>query len=119
MRSRPATPPDHRPRHQQPTPPPTTPPTHARRPTGGVNPTAAEGEHSSWFGVVAPAVRGITPSSLTSNFGNLVSNTPDEQGATMTIITAPQQYNEEQLYVDLNPVIGHSLYLKCEGFNFA
>jgi len=69
--------------------------------------------------VVAPAVRGITPSSLTSNFGNLVSNTPDEQGATMTIITAPQQYNEEQLYVDLNPVIGHSLYLKCEGFNFA
>ena len=37
----------------------------------------------------------------------------------MTIISAPQQYNEDQLFVDLNSVIGHSLYLKCEGFNFA
>jgi cysteine synthase A len=37
----------------------------------------------------------------------------------MTIISAPHQYNEDQLYVDLNSIIGHSLYLKCEGFNFA
>jgi cysteine synthase A len=37
----------------------------------------------------------------------------------MPIISAPQEYNEEQLYVDLNSIIGHSLYLKCEGFNFA
>jgi len=37
----------------------------------------------------------------------------------MTIISAPQEYNEDQLYVDLNSIIGHSLYLKCEGFNFA
>jgi len=37
----------------------------------------------------------------------------------MPIISAPQQYNEEELYVDLHSVIGHSLYLKCEGFNFA
>src|SRR6267378_2950452 len=37
----------------------------------------------------------------------------------MTIISAPHQYNEDQLYVDLNSIFGHSLFLKCEGFNFA
>jgi cysteine synthase A len=35
------------------------------------------------------------------------------------IITAPHQFNEDELYVDLRPVVGHPLYLKCEGFNFA
>jgi len=35
------------------------------------------------------------------------------------IISAPQQYNEEELLRRLHSVIGHSLYLKCEGFNFA
>jgi 2,3-diaminopropionate biosynthesis protein SbnA len=37
----------------------------------------------------------------------------------MTIISVPQEFNEERLYVDLAPVVGHELYLKCEGFNFA
>ncbi|MGQ0482892.1 MAG: 2,3-diaminopropionate biosynthesis protein SbnA [Pseudonocardia sp.] len=37
----------------------------------------------------------------------------------MAIISAPQEYNEDQLFVDLRTVLGHSLYLKCEGFNFA
>jgi N-(2-amino-2-carboxyethyl)-L-glutamate synthase len=37
----------------------------------------------------------------------------------MTVITAPHEFNEDELYVDLEPVFGHSLYLKCEGFNFA
>ena len=37
----------------------------------------------------------------------------------MTVITAPQGFNEEELYVDLRPIYGHSLFLKCEGFNFA
>lgn len=37
----------------------------------------------------------------------------------MTIISVPQEFNEERLYVDLAPVVGHKLYLKCEGFNFA
>ncbi|HEV2874724.1 MAG TPA: pyridoxal-phosphate dependent enzyme, partial [Thermoleophilaceae bacterium] len=37
----------------------------------------------------------------------------------MPIITAPHEYNEDELYVDLEPVFGHSLFLKCEGFNFA
>src|SRR4051794_25314922 len=37
----------------------------------------------------------------------------------MTIISTPQEYNEERLYVDLRSTFGRSLYLKCEGFNFA
>ncbi|GGU73768.1 2,3-diaminopropionate biosynthesis protein SbnA [Lentzea flava] len=37
----------------------------------------------------------------------------------MHVISAPQDFNAEELYVDLWPIIGHSLYLKCEGFNFA
>jgi cysteine synthase A len=36
----------------------------------------------------------------------------------MTIITAPYAYSEENLYVDLQPIFGQSLFLKCEGFNF-
>src|SRR5215216_4559655 len=31
----------------------------------------------------------------------------------------PQDFNEEELYVDLEPTFGRSLFLKCEGFNFA
>ncbi|MFG1808248.1 2,3-diaminopropionate biosynthesis protein SbnA [Streptomyces sp. NPDC049040] len=37
----------------------------------------------------------------------------------MTTITVPQAFNEEDLYVDLQPIFGRSLFLKCEGFNFA
>ena len=37
----------------------------------------------------------------------------------MTIISTPQGFNEEELYVDLEPTFGYSLFLKCEGFNFA
>ncbi|WAL62956.1 2,3-diaminopropionate biosynthesis protein SbnA [Amycolatopsis cynarae] len=37
----------------------------------------------------------------------------------MPVISAPHEFNEEDLYVDLEPVFGTSLYLKCEGFNFA
>jgi cysteine synthase A len=37
----------------------------------------------------------------------------------MTIISAPEQFNTEQLFVDLRTVVGHSLYLKIEGLNFA
>jgi cysteine synthase A len=35
------------------------------------------------------------------------------------IVSAPQDFNEEELYVDLLPIFGQSLFLKCEGFNFA
>jgi N-(2-amino-2-carboxyethyl)-L-glutamate synthase len=35
------------------------------------------------------------------------------------IISVPQGFNEEDLYVDLRSIFGHALFLKCEGFNFA
>src|SRR5262249_36823803 len=41
------------------------------------------------------------------------------RGAIVPIICAPMEFNEEELYVDLRSIFGHSLYLKCEGFNFA
>lgn len=37
----------------------------------------------------------------------------------MPVISVPQDFNEEELYVDLRSIFGHSLFLKCEGFNFA
>jgi N-(2-amino-2-carboxyethyl)-L-glutamate synthase len=37
----------------------------------------------------------------------------------VSVISVPQDFNEEDLYIDLRPTFGHSLYLKCEGFNFA
>jgi cysteine synthase A len=35
------------------------------------------------------------------------------------VISVPQAFNEDDLYVDLRPTVGLPLYLKCEGFNFA
>ena len=37
----------------------------------------------------------------------------------MPVISVPQVFNEDELYVDLRSIFGHSLFLKCEGFNFA
>ena len=37
----------------------------------------------------------------------------------MPIISAPQEFNEDELYVDLRSIFGQPLFLKCEGFNFA
>ena len=37
----------------------------------------------------------------------------------MTIISVPQAFNEDDLYVDLRSIFGQPLFLKCEGFNFA
>ena len=37
----------------------------------------------------------------------------------MSVISVPQAFNEEELYVDLRSIFAHPLYLKCEGFNFA
>ena len=42
-----------------------------------------------------------------------------ETDAKVPIISTPQGFNEEELYVDLEPMFGQSLFLKCEGFNFA
>ena len=37
----------------------------------------------------------------------------------MPVISVPEAFNEDELYVDLQSIMGHSLFLKCEGFNFA
>jgi cysteine synthase A len=37
----------------------------------------------------------------------------------VTVICSAQDFNEDELYVDLRSVFGRSLFLKCEGFNFA
>jgi N-(2-amino-2-carboxyethyl)-L-glutamate synthase len=37
----------------------------------------------------------------------------------MPIISVPQAFNEDDLYVDLRSIFGQPLFLKCEGFNFA
>ncbi|MGH3939070.1 MAG: 2,3-diaminopropionate biosynthesis protein SbnA [Pseudonocardiaceae bacterium] len=37
----------------------------------------------------------------------------------MSVISVPQDFNEEELYVDLRSIVGCPLFLKCEGFNFA
>lgn len=37
----------------------------------------------------------------------------------MPIVSSPQEFHQEDLYVDLMPLLGLRTYLKCEGFNFA
>ena len=37
----------------------------------------------------------------------------------MPIISAPHEFNEDELYVDVQSIFGQPLFLKCEGFNFA
>jgi len=37
----------------------------------------------------------------------------------VTIISVPQAFNVDDLYVDLQSIFGQPLFLKCEGFNFA
>lgn len=37
----------------------------------------------------------------------------------MPVISVPHDFNEDELYIDLRSIFGHSLFLKCEGFNFA
>jgi 2,3-diaminopropionate biosynthesis protein SbnA len=37
----------------------------------------------------------------------------------VSVISVPQAFNEDDLYVDLRGVVGQPLFLKCEGFNFA
>jgi cysteine synthase A len=37
----------------------------------------------------------------------------------VTVIAAPEAFNEDELFVDLRSIFGRALFLKCEGFNFA
>src|SRR5690606_37470309 len=41
------------------------------------------------------------------------------QEATVPVISHPHGFTEDSLYVDLRPIVGQGLFLKCEGFNFA
>jgi cysteine synthase A len=43
----------------------------------------------------------------------------DNLGGIMPVISVPQAFNEDELYIDLQPIFDRSLFLKCEGFNFA
>jgi 2,3-diaminopropionate biosynthesis protein SbnA len=47
-----------------------------------------------------------------------VSAATDEE-AIVPVVSVPQAFNEDDLYVDLRSIFGHPLFLKCEGFNFA
>ena len=46
-------------------------------------------------------------------------NTRDTRGITVPVITTPDAFNQEDLFVDLRSIVGRSLFLKVEGFNFA
>jgi len=35
------------------------------------------------------------------------------------VISTPEAFDEDTLYVDLRSILGYSVFLKCEGFNFA
>src|ERR1041384_6681092 len=37
----------------------------------------------------------------------------------MTIIQRAEEYNTDDLFFDLEPLLGHALHLKCEGLNLA
>jgi len=37
----------------------------------------------------------------------------------MPVVTTPEEFNVDDLFVDLGPTLGQPLFLKCEGFNFA
>ncbi|GEC03909.1 2,3-diaminopropionate biosynthesis protein SbnA [Streptomyces spinoverrucosus] len=37
----------------------------------------------------------------------------------MPVISTPQAFNQDDLYVDLEAITGQRIFLKCEGFNFA
>jgi cysteine synthase A len=37
----------------------------------------------------------------------------------MPVIATPDAFNQDDLFVDLRSIVGRSLFLKCEGFNFA
>jgi cysteine synthase A len=37
----------------------------------------------------------------------------------VTILTHPEEFHAEDVYIDLRETFGRRLYLKCEGFNFA
>jgi cysteine synthase A len=43
----------------------------------------------------------------------------ESRGVIMPVISSVHDFNENDIYVDLRPILGQPLFLKCEGFNFA
>jgi N-(2-amino-2-carboxyethyl)-L-glutamate synthase len=56
-----------------------------------------------------------------ADFGAAAGSVPTQfaEEIVMPVISSPQEFNTDDLYVDLRQVIGEPLFLKCEGFNFA
>jgi Pyridoxal-phosphate dependent enzyme len=50
--------------------------------------------------------------------GRSVVGCEERGGLMMSVVTTPQEFNVEQLFVDLEPIFDRRLFLKCEGFNF-
>ena len=61
------------------------------------------------------AASGARAARLTHGFPTAING----EGASVSVISVPQAFNEDDLYVDLRSIFGRSLFLKCEGFNFA
>src|SRR5687768_15634942 len=79
-----------------------------------VSPTVAAGlciamEHAPSPASLFPAVPFLRAAACAA--------TPEE--TVVTVISVPQAFNEDDLYVDLRSIFDDPLYLKCEGFNFA
>lgn len=47
------------------------------------------------------------------------TETGTDEEATVPVISTPQEFNEDELYIDLRDTLRKPLFLKCEGFNFA
>jgi cysteine synthase A len=41
------------------------------------------------------------------------------EGSYVPIISVPQAFNEDELFIDLCSILEYPIFLKCEGFNFA
>jgi 2,3-diaminopropionate biosynthesis protein SbnA len=85
-----------------------------------VNPTRSVGKHLGKHTGMHRLDRVSPPSFGTVSSRILVASETRSNGEPeMPVITAPEEFNQDDLFIDLRPMIGHSLFLKCEGFNFA
>src|SRR3712207_4770362 len=91
------------PRRSRPSPPPLTARSASRVSPAGRRPLCECERHST------PFFRFLRAAACAA--------TPEE--TVVTVISVPQAFNEEDLYVDLRSIVDAPLYLKCEGFNFA
>ena len=66
-----------------------------------------------------PTCSGLRRNAVSSRLATEPGPTLRQMRGFVTVISAPQEYNEENLYVDLRSTLGRPLFLKCEGFNFA